>query len=350
MGTRLVRVVSAAAAAVACSTFVVSPGRVAAGAATAGRPVATVGRPEGASVLLSAPPPSPAAAAPRGAVAATTLRIMPIGDSITRGQAESAGSYRIELRERLQAAGLKVDFVGSQHSGSGADVDHEGHSHWTIDMITEKIDGWLATYRPDVVLLHIGTNNLQDDAHAAAAPGLLATLLRRIAADVPDADVFVAKVISSKLADRNVRTDAYNAQVAELLAAQGPRFHLVDQTAVGGPDLRDNLHPNAFGYRKMAYTWYHALEQVFASPASPWPAGTSPFIVTRAYLCEALNPARFTSPSDCRWWYYRPVQVTVDGQPVQVRRWQTVRLVAQPYTVAVAGRYTYPVTVVAASG
>jgi lysophospholipase L1-like esterase len=330
MTSHLVRTLSAAAVAVACAPIVLSSSSGAVATSPAARSVT-------------------AAAVAHGS-ARPALRIMPLGDSITQGQRETIGSYRVELATRLKAAGMTTDFVGSQHAGNGPDVDHEGHSHWTIDMIAAQIDGWLATYRPDVVLLHLGTNNLQDDAHAATAPALLTDLLARIAADRPNTDVFVAKVIASRIPDRNLRTDAYNSQVEAIVAAAGPRFHLVDQSAVGGLDLRDNLHPNAFGYQKMAYTWYHAMEAVFATPEAPWPAGADPFTATKAYLCEALDPRSFTSPSDCRWWAFRPTTRTVDGQIVSERRWQTVRPVPQSFTVPVKGRFTYPVKRVRVNG
>jgi lysophospholipase L1-like esterase len=285
------------------------------------------------------------------------LRIMPIGDSITRGQFPSANSYRAGLAARLAAAGMTTNFVGSHHSGIGPDVDHEGHSHWTIGMITEKIDGWLATYKPDVILLHIGTNDMHDQVHADAAPALLTTLLDHIAGDRPTAQVFVAQIIASKNVDRNLRTEAYNTQVAGIVAAAGPQFHLVDQGDVGGLDtspgaldLRDNLHPNTFGYAKMTYHWYHAMEAVYATPSAPWPAGANPFTVTKAYVCRALDIAVFTSPSDCRWWYDRRITQAVDGQSVEANVWQTVRLVNQRYRAWVAGYYAYPVKPVLVDG
>src|SRR4051794_32872398 len=57
---------------------------------------------------------------------ARPLRIMPLGDSITwGGGAPGHDSYRTDLYNRLATAGLDVDFVGSQHSGTGPDRDNE---------------------------------------------------------------------------------------------------------------------------------------------------------------------------------------------------------------------------------
>src|SRR3982750_4385126 len=51
-----------------------------------------------------------------GALAATpapgSLKILPLGDSITYGRwSETTSSYRVDLQNRLKAAGKRVDFV-----------------------------------------------------------------------------------------------------------------------------------------------------------------------------------------------------------------------------------------------
>src|SRR5947209_14639864 len=109
--------------------------------------------------LLAAPAPA------RASVASRPIRVMPLGDSITWGVGSSTGSsYRADLWRRLVTqAGYHIDFVGSQQSGSLPDTDNEGHSGWRIDQIAGGIDGWLATYQPDVVLLHIGTNDMNQN-------------------------------------------------------------------------------------------------------------------------------------------------------------------------------------------
>src|SRR5256885_14756200 len=88
------------------------------------------------------------------AVGTRPVRVMPLGDSITFGVGSSTGSsYRAALWDRLVGqAGYAVDYVGSQRSGALPDTDNEGHSGWRIDQIASNVDGWLATYQPDVVL------------------------------------------------------------------------------------------------------------------------------------------------------------------------------------------------------
>src|SRR3954463_4311363 len=87
------------------------------------------------------------------------VRVMPLGDSITEGT-QVPGGYRIGLWQRLSGGGYRIDYVGSQFNGPSSlpDHDHEGHPGWRIDQIDANIGGWLQTYRPQTVLLHIGTN------------------------------------------------------------------------------------------------------------------------------------------------------------------------------------------------
>src|SRR4051812_6467748 len=134
-----------------------------------------------AAVLLGvlAGPVVPAAAAPAERYA--PLRVMPLGDSITWGVGSgNQDGYRGSLYRRLTAAGVDVDFVGSMHTGHGPDPNNEGHKGWTIAELAARVDDWLDTYEPDVILLHIGTNDMV--RNLPDAPLQMSGLLDRIAA------------------------------------------------------------------------------------------------------------------------------------------------------------------------
>ena len=80
-----------------------------------------------------------------------TIRIMPLGDSITRGiglPTDSAHyiAYRKTLHDLLVGAGYDVNFVGTLDDGFAvfAESQHEGHGGWTAD---EIVNG-----RPDNLL------------------------------------------------------------------------------------------------------------------------------------------------------------------------------------------------------
>jgi lysophospholipase L1-like esterase len=268
-------------------------------------------------------PAAPAAASDApGPPADLPIRIMPLGDSITYGVGTPNDSgYRHELYDRLATAGLNVDFVGGMTSGIGADLDNEGHPGWTIEQVAAKVDDWIAATRPDVILLHIGTNDFRDGATTPTAPTRLSALLDRIAVDAPAAQVLVAKITGAgTTANRMMwkrRIDAYDARVTGIVASKGAQFHLVDQSTIEGIDLNDVVHPNTYGYSRMAWNWYRALEPVLNTSGVPWPSTGDPSAVTSAVRCIAQSSGQIAAHGlGCHTWYLRghtwrlPVQIT----------------------------------------
>src|SRR5690606_26905672 len=69
-----------------------------------------------------------------GSAKLAPVKIMAMGDSNTYGVIswltnKEAGGYRLYLDQKLKAAGLAFDMVGSQRNGpSGFDRDHEGYN------------------------------------------------------------------------------------------------------------------------------------------------------------------------------------------------------------------------------
>jgi lysophospholipase L1-like esterase len=190
------------------------------------------------------------------------LTVMPMGDSITDGL-NGSGGYRSDLWQLFRADGRYVDFVGSQSAGPTqlGDLNHEGHPGWRIDQIDAQVTGWLHTYRPDVVLLHIGTNDVLQDYALAQAPARLSALLDHLTAAAPDAEVYVATVVPFAGATDEAQGRAYNAQlpgIVQAKAAAGKHLHLVDMHAAltVGDLLADGVHPANGGYSKMAARWY----------------------------------------------------------------------------------------------
>jgi hypothetical protein len=210
------------------------------------------------------------------------LKIMPLGDSITFGTPNpSYGGYRHLLGTLLTNDGYSFDFVGSQQSGDGVlpSPNNEGHPGWTILQIKNGIDsrGWLETYQPDVILLHIGTNDLRPRiGGAAAAPDNLSTLLDDILARLPQARVIVAEIIPfAPGPDQDHQ--AYNASIPGIVASKGPRVSIVDMQNVLHPsDYADRFHPKAGGYDKMARAWERALRPVISSFARRAEATAAP--------------------------------------------------------------------------
>jgi lysophospholipase L1-like esterase len=214
------------------------------------------------TACTAAPAPAPRAAVRPAVVrpekTPATVRIMPLGDSITSGVGSSDhAGYRASLARRLTVTGFRVDFVGSRDAGpAGADGDHEGHPGWTIAQLDARVDGWLARYRPDLVLLHAGTNDMYRTAGRADAPQRLGRLLDRIRRDRPAARILVAQIVGSRRPALQRRITRYNAGVAAMVAARRDAMvRLVDQSGIRAP----MVHPNDAGYRVMAANWFAAI-------------------------------------------------------------------------------------------
>jgi len=207
------------------------------------------------------------AAPARAAESNGGVRIMPLGASITDGF-NVPGGYRIKLWELLSNAGYRIDFVGSGSNGPAAlgDHDHEGHSGWRIDQIDANIAGWLRTYAPRTILLHVGTNDVNQNVDLPRAGARLSALIDKIRANAPTVELFVSTLIPETDPVLEARIQALNAEIPGIVAQKGPLTHLVDMHAVvGTADLADGTHPTAAGYDKMGARWYEALR---AAPSS----------------------------------------------------------------------------------
>jgi len=222
----------------------------------------------------------------------TPVKIMPLGDSITHGVGASGG-YRLELKDLLVPAGYSFDFVGSQASGPFEieDRQHQGHSGFKIHDIAAIAHDRVTTYRPDIVLLVIGTNDVWTDYELASAPARLGGLIDTIVNAAPAASVIVGSIppLADSLDDAQART--YNAAIPGVVQARadaGKKVSFVDMYGAMTPaDLYDGVHPNADGYFKMANVWLSALQAILPAvpstgsptcPCSAWSAGQAPVV------------------------------------------------------------------------
>ncbi len=213
----------------------------------------------GAPSAASAPQPAP-----------PLLRIMPLGDSITAGEG-SAGltGYRAPLWERITAqSGYTPDFVGSGSFGSAPDPDNEGHSGYTVKGIRDGIDRWQNAAAPDVVLLHLGINDLNShNADPATAAAELSALIDRIQADKPGVTVIVQGLLVDTRGQFE-RTNTFNRELRAAVAtraASGRHVRYVESPRLDvATELPDGLHPNEAGYRKMAAAYHEGLQAALA--------------------------------------------------------------------------------------
>ncbi|MEJ2008464.1 MAG: putative Ig domain-containing protein [Acidobacteriota bacterium] len=198
----------------------------------------------------------------------TPVAIMPAGDSITEGYNNQlqtqwgtsvdnyAASYRQKLYWDLTDAGYDFDFVGSLQTGASLtpafDIDNEGNPGYMASCpygageVVNDIYGWLVNNPADVVLLHIGTNDVANNCQDVNG---IASILDEI--DRYDTDY-----------QKNV-TDFNNAvlAMAQNRIATGDKIIIVnEEDALTYPDDMDGtLHPTQGGYDKMAGPWFAVL-------------------------------------------------------------------------------------------
>ncbi|KUN91618.1 FG-GAP-like repeat-containing protein [Streptomyces caeruleatus] len=214
------------------------------------------------------PPTDPEPTEP-GPLEEKRIRLMPLGDSITFGLASSDGNgYRDELHDKIKRSAQTVDFVGSVRAGSMSDPDNEGHPGDRIDEIAGFAACSVPRYQPNVVTLHAGTNDMNQDFRLPTAPARLKALVDRTLKDSPRAVVLVAKLIPTGKAGLQPRIDAYNAALTDVVGQlQSEKKHvlLVDMERVLVSDgLENDAHPTDAGYAKMADAWYAGVVQAEA--------------------------------------------------------------------------------------
>lgn len=224
---------------------------------------------------------------------ASPLKIMPLGDSNTDGFPN--GAYRTRLWQNFGSDPNRAEFVGSLSSGPASlgSKRHEGHSGFTIAFappsfslgfsnITDNIAQYLGpTTNPDIILMMIGTNDINRDYLVDEAPARLDHLIALIS-DLstglkPNAKLIVGNLppindtrnrFRSTPTDfsANARIMAYNATIPGIVGAhraRGERVFFADvNSALTLSDIVDGLHPTVPGYNKLGDAWYSAILSV----------------------------------------------------------------------------------------
>ena len=220
------------------------------------------------------------------AQASVNLRILPLGDSITAGYRSSTGNgYRGPLAAALNGQVATVDFVGTQLDGSMPDPDNEGHFGYQIDRLAALTDIALYRYRPNVVLLDAGINDLGNNNDVSNAPARLGSLIDQVLEAEPEASVLVAQLVVNSNAATESAVVGFNNQLALVVqerASIGKHVVLVDMSALTTADLSDGLHPNDNGYQLMANAWDASLQQIIAKNWITEPLANSASLPTGA--------------------------------------------------------------------
>jgi lysophospholipase L1-like esterase len=218
----------------------------------------------------------------------TACSVLPLGDSITEGCCTAPeGGYRIELFTKAVNSKQAITFVGgtlgigdakpngpTTVAGQPFPQGNEGNGGYTIASPSTKggiagaiTDKACSTYKPNIVLLMIGTNDILQNIDLGNAPTRLGNLMDEIITDAPTA-LLVVSSIPPCCNDATVQ--AYNATIPAMVktrAQAGKHVLFVDAHAAFVKDANykadyissDGLHPSTNGYAVIGDLFYGAI-------------------------------------------------------------------------------------------
>lgn len=193
------------------------------------------------------------------------LRILPLGASIVYGEKSSDGNgFRYGLRNQLVDNGNPVNFIGSNQGGSMIDNECEAWPGYTIDQVAEKAELSIPS-QPNLVLLHVGTNDAVQDLDIQNAMVRLESLIDRLFDAIPGVTIIASTLLPNTNSKTQANIDIINNQIPNLVQerqSSGKWITYVDfaSSYFSLSDLSDGTHPNDDGYLKMAEVWYQGIE------------------------------------------------------------------------------------------
>lgn len=208
--------------------------------------------------------------APTAPIANKSYRVMPLGDSITAGVGDNSQpqvGYRGPLYDALSAEGYHLTMVG-EHNATDSRLANEGNPGWTIQWTdiyaVSGNNGMIATYKPDVAIIILGTNDIEQQQDLSNASLRMSKIISDVQAFNPAVKIIVGSI--PPLADPNLNSqvNTFNTSIKNLvqqLAASNQPVYFADlNAALMTSDLiNDGIHPNHGGYAKIA----SVLNQVF---------------------------------------------------------------------------------------
>lgn len=228
-----------------------------------------------------------------------TIKIMPLGDSITAGTWQMG--YRGLLQDKLKAVNVKFDFVGNwgqdkpqdwvDWTGNGFegiwygrdtsdvqsaaslphyDPDYEGHGGfqagqprlvvgYSDHMLAQMVPWDIPKYQPDVILMHIGWNDAGGGwSHHGSWSG--ADVSKNVI-DLIDKIIQLSPNTWILVSPNRTGNDPAIQEAVNLRILQNKKLKWVGAmfSQFGSGDMMDGAHPNESGYRKMADQWFAVL-------------------------------------------------------------------------------------------
>ncbi|KAJ5094338.1 hypothetical protein N7456_010199 [Penicillium angulare] len=202
---------------------------------------------------------------PRSVEEEYTLRIMPLGASITNGyRSTQHNGYRDWIRQQLRYKGWDVEMVGSLRNGTMIDNYNEGHFGYRVDQLPQKAELTIPK-QPNLILINAGTNDALQKYKIRSVGSQMSSLIDLLFDQIPGTTVILSTLLPNK--DQPTLVENINGQYRRLAAkrrADGDRLVLAEMsTFIKASELVDATHPDDAGYKKMASVWWAAIEVAF---------------------------------------------------------------------------------------
>lgn len=214
------------------------------------------------------------------------LRVMALGDSITQGAVERT-SWRYPFQQWVRATNCAIDMVGPDtilRAGASAgalqpdlDHDHGARGGRTSAEVFDAAGRWLDTFRPEVVILNVGANDLTHDIALDTTVDNIDAIITRARAANRSVSVLLTAIPAPA---RRLQVEA--ARLGERIEALAERRSTNDSPIVAvdaatGWDIdeltvdTDVTHPNTAGELHLARRYAAAFDELdrCGEPSAP---------------------------------------------------------------------------------
>jgi lysophospholipase L1-like esterase len=224
--------------------------------------------------------------------------VMPAGDSITHGLDTTRFAdpldplivgYRGNLYGYARSAGMDFNYIGSQSSGDGTlpNHSHEGNNGFTNAQIQARLATSIPTYKPNIILLMGGTNDISRGDSGATVADAMKTLLESIYTADKSIVTLVAPIPPfSSAGDYNTRRGDYNALLPGVIQTRQMAGQFVRLAPMGTVSVVGD-HPDPAGYVTIAQGWWAALQELHGT--DPAFSVGSRFLISTSLVSTGLQ-------------------------------------------------------------
>ncbi|KAI0967499.1 SGNH hydrolase-type esterase domain-containing protein [Xylaria arbuscula] len=204
----------------------------------------------------------------------TSLRVMFIGASITRGEVSTGDrGYRKFIRDTLISSGKVVNCVGFNRFGDWEDNDVEGYGANRIRTITKHAAQSVPVLQPNLILVQVGTSDcFQNDDIENIGPRMRMFIDVMLDAD-PNATMILSTLVTTPNKEYEPCILSANTQirrVADDLMRENKTVALAemhyDQGLPDRPQPKDigpdEIHPTDEGYMMMGNIFLEKIQEV----------------------------------------------------------------------------------------